>query len=59
MLVEPFGPLDEIWLRGKTFFVLNSTGHEISTAHKNLTAEKYRLFLLSNSKMLHLSFNKC
>ena len=28
------------WLRGnKTFFVLNSTKHKISTAHKNLNAE--------------------
>ena len=38
-----------IWPRGyKTFFMLNSTEHEMSTAFK-----KYRLFLfLSNSQML-------
>ena len=27
--------------------MLNSTEHEISTAHKNYNAEKYRFFLLS------------
>ena len=32
----PLRSLEEIWLRGyKTFFVLNSAEHEISTAHKN------------------------
>ena len=32
----------------KTFFMLNSTEHEISAAHKNKNAEKYRYFLLFN-----------
>ena len=30
---------------GKTFFMLNSIMHEISTAHKNENAKKYRIFL--------------
>ena len=36
------------------FFMLNSTEHEISTAHKTKNAVKYRLFLLSTSQMLYL-----
>ena len=39
----------------KLFFILNSTEHEISTAHKNLNAKNERLFLISNSQVLHLS----
>ena len=37
----------KIRLRGyKTFFMLNSTKHEISTAHKNWNTDKWRSFLL-------------
>ena len=38
----------------KTFFMLNSTEHEIST-NKNLTAKKISYLLLLNSQMLYLS----
>ena len=44
------------WPRGyKTFFMLNSTEHEISIAHKNYSTDKKRSFLLHVSQMLYLS----
>ena len=39
----------------KTFFMLNSTEHKISTAHKNLNAEKDGYFLLLSSHLMYLS----
>ena len=39
----------------KTFFMLNLTKHEISTAHKKENTDKGRMFLLYVSQMLHLS----
>ena len=36
------------------FSMLNSTEHEISTAHKNKN-DKYRYFCLLNSQMLYIS----
>ena len=44
-----------ILLGYKSFLMLNSAEHEISTAHKDLNADKYRLFLLSYSQMLYFS----
>ena len=41
----------------KTFFMLNSTGHEIRTAHNHYDVEKYRqAFLALNSQMLRNLF---
>ena len=37
--------LDQFESGYKTFFMLDSTEHVISTAHKNLNAKKIRLFL--------------
>ena len=36
-------------------FMLNSTEHKISTAHKNKNAEKDKYFLLLRSQMMYLS----
>ena len=49
-------------LRGyKTFFVLNSTEHEISTAHKNVITDKLRsVFALSLSDVVfNMLANDC
>ena len=37
------------------FFMLNSTEHEISTAHKSLNTDKWRSFLLQVSEIMYLS----
>ena len=39
----------------KTFCMVNPTKHEFKLHIKNLNAEKYRPFLLSNGKMLYLT----
>ena len=39
---------------GKTFFMLNSIMHEISTAHKNENAKKYRLLTFELSDVVFI-----
>ena len=61
MIVLVILPFDAIgWPRGyKTFFMLNSTEHEISTAHKNKNTNKKEVSCFKSFKCCIYHANKC
>ena len=49
-----------VWPRGyKTFFILNSTEHEISNAHKHKNTNKKKKFLVLRLRGCIYHVNKC